>query len=158
MFEALADPTRREVVRRLAEGGPATATELAGDLPVTRQAVAKHLATLAEAGLVTSDRQGRETRFSFTPQPLAEAVTWMADVGSSGTTACRRCPSTWRRANPGPKRRGRGSIPIAERTNDYYLAVALSTLMRPRQVELVASQPTPLSAVSRRRFTASAWL
>src|SRR5205814_8220615 len=62
VFEALADPTRREVVRRLAQGGPATATELAGDLPVTRQAVAKHLATLAEAGLVTSDRQGRETR------------------------------------------------------------------------------------------------
>ena len=82
VFEALADPTRREVVRRLAQQGPATATELAGELPVTRQAVAKHLATLAEAGLVSSDRQGRETRFSFTPQPLAEAVTWMAEVGS----------------------------------------------------------------------------
>ena len=81
VFEALADPTRREVVRRLAQGGPATATELAGELPVTRQAVAKHLATLAEAGLVSSDRQGRETRFSFTPEPLADAVSWMADVG-----------------------------------------------------------------------------
>jgi DNA-binding transcriptional ArsR family regulator len=81
VFEALADPTRRAVVRRLAEGGPATATQLAGELPVTRQAVAKHLATLAEAGLVTSDRQGRETRFSFTPEPLADAVSWMADVG-----------------------------------------------------------------------------
>src|SRR5207302_2402070 len=82
VFEALADPTRRQVVRRLAEQGPATATELAGELPVTRQAVAKHLATLAEAGLVTSDRQGRETRFSLTPQPLTDAVSWMADVGS----------------------------------------------------------------------------
>jgi DNA-binding transcriptional ArsR family regulator len=82
VFEALADATRREVIRRLAEGGPATATELAGSMPVTRQAVAKHLATLAEAGLVSSDRHGRETRFALTPEPLAEAVSWMADVGA----------------------------------------------------------------------------
>lgn len=82
VFEALADATRREVMRRLADGGPATATELAGSLPVTRQAVAKHLATLAEAGLVTSDRQGRELRYSLTPEPLSEAVSWMASVGS----------------------------------------------------------------------------
>ena len=82
VFEALADATRRQVMRRLADGGPATATELAGSLPVTRQAVAKHLATLAEAGLVTSDRQGRELRYQLTPEPLAEAVSWMAGVGA----------------------------------------------------------------------------
>ena len=82
VFEALADATRRQVVRRLAEGGPATATQLAGELPVTRQTIAKHLALLAEAGLVTSDRQGREHRYQLTPEPLAEAVSWMAAVGS----------------------------------------------------------------------------
>ncbi|HJV05539.1 MAG TPA: metalloregulator ArsR/SmtB family transcription factor, partial [Actinomycetota bacterium] len=74
VFEALGDPTRREVVRRLAEGGPASATRLAADLPVSRQAVAKHLAALEEAGLVTGERSGRERRFRLTPAPFSEAV------------------------------------------------------------------------------------
>lgn len=50
----------------LAARGTATATELTGELPITRQAVAKHLATLAGAGLVSSERQGRETRYRLT--------------------------------------------------------------------------------------------
>ena len=108
VFDALADPTRREVMRRLAEGGPATATELAGDLPVTRQAVAKHLATLAEAGLVSSDRQGRETRFSFTPEPLAEAVSWMADVGRQWDDRLSALSQYLETGEPRPKRRRAG--------------------------------------------------
>jgi DNA-binding transcriptional ArsR family regulator len=108
VFEALADPTRREVMRRLAEGGPATATELAGDLPVTRQAVAKHLATLAEAGLVTSDRQGRETLFSFTPQPLTDAVSWMADVGAQWDDRLQALSQYLETGEPRPKRRRAG--------------------------------------------------
>jgi DNA-binding transcriptional ArsR family regulator len=108
VFEALADPTRREVMRRLAEGGPATATELAGDLPVTRQAVAKHLATLAEAGLVTSDRQGRETLFSFTPEPLADAETWMADVGAQWDDRLQALSQYLETGEPRPKRRRAG--------------------------------------------------
>jgi ArsR family transcriptional regulator, cadmium/lead-responsive transcriptional repressor len=108
VFAALADPTRREVVRRLAEEGPATATELAGDLPVTRQAVAKHLATLAEAGLVTSDRQGRETRFSFTPQPLADAVSWMADVSAQWDDRLQALSQYLETGEPRPARRKPG--------------------------------------------------
>jgi ArsR family transcriptional regulator, cadmium/lead-responsive transcriptional repressor len=80
VFEALADPTRREVVRRLAEGGPATATELAGELPVTRQAVAKHLAVLDRAGLVEGRRNGREVHYTVRPERLDEAVRVMAGV------------------------------------------------------------------------------
>jgi len=66
VFSALADPSRRHVLGYLAEHGTATATELAGGLPVTRQAVAKHLSTLSDAGLVSHERAGRETRYRLT--------------------------------------------------------------------------------------------
>jgi DNA-binding transcriptional ArsR family regulator len=81
VFSALADPTRRHVVERLAERGSVTATEVAGDLPMTRQAVAKHLAALADAGLVQARREGRETRYRLDAEPLAGAMEWMAAVG-----------------------------------------------------------------------------
>jgi DNA-binding transcriptional ArsR family regulator len=66
VFGALADPNRRQVIDYLSEQGTATATELTGELPMTRQAVTKHLATLADAGLVESERRGRETRYRLT--------------------------------------------------------------------------------------------
>lgn len=66
VFGALADPSRRQVIGYLSARGTATATELTGELPMSRQAVAKHLATLADAGLVESERRGRETRFRLT--------------------------------------------------------------------------------------------
>jgi DNA-binding transcriptional ArsR family regulator len=81
VFDALGDPGRRALVASVAERGTATATELAAELPVTRQAVAKQLAFLAEAGLLGSTRVGRETRYRVTPQPLAEAAAWLAEVG-----------------------------------------------------------------------------
>ena len=80
VFTALADPTRRTVMERVARGS-ATATEIAAGLTVTRQAVAKHLAVLEEAGLVEARRAGRERRFSPTPAPLGDAISWMASVG-----------------------------------------------------------------------------
>jgi len=82
VFAALGDPGRRELVRAISERGSATATELAAELPVSRQAVSKQLAGLAEAGLVVGERRGRETRYALTPEPLAEAVEWMAEVGA----------------------------------------------------------------------------
>jgi DNA-binding transcriptional ArsR family regulator len=60
---------------------PATATELAGGLPITRQAVVKHLAALADAGLLERERAGREVRYRVTPAPLSDAVSWIAEVG-----------------------------------------------------------------------------
>ena len=82
MFAALADPTRRQVVRTLSLEPDLTASHLAGELPMTRQAVTKHLAALDRAGLVRGRREGREMRYSLTPAPLTEAMRWMDDVGA----------------------------------------------------------------------------
>ena len=79
-FAALADPTRRQIVEMLAGEGPSTATGLAGSLDITRQAVAKHLQLLAEAGLATSERVGRETRFEATLVGLQDVRGWMEQV------------------------------------------------------------------------------
>lgn len=83
LFGALADPTRRLLLQRLLAKGPATATTLAEPLPVSRQAVVKHLQGLAAAGLVTAERDGREVRFRATPERLASAVGWLLDAGGS---------------------------------------------------------------------------
>jgi len=82
VFTALADATRREVIRALSREGPSTATGLAASLPVTRQAVTKHLSALADAGLVTATRRGREKLYQLSPRPLTDAVSWMADLGA----------------------------------------------------------------------------
>ena len=83
VFFALSDPTRREVLRSVARQPDLTASRLAGELPITRQAVAKHLAALQRAGLVEPRREGRETRYTLTPAPLVDAMGWMADVGAT---------------------------------------------------------------------------
>ena len=74
----------------MATRGTATATELAAELPVTRQAVAKQLTALADAGLLRATRAGRETRYEVTPAPLEEAVEWMVSVGADWTSGWRR--------------------------------------------------------------------
>lgn len=81
MFGALSDPTRRALLAAIAEQPEATATELASELPISRQAVLKHLNALADAGLLDRERAGREVRYRVTPAPLSEAVSWMAEVG-----------------------------------------------------------------------------
>src|SRR4051794_41749438 len=81
VFAALADPTRRAVIGRLAQE-PLSASALAGELPVTRQAVAKHLAALDRAGLVAAGRGGRENPHPPTPEPLGEAIGLVAGVGA----------------------------------------------------------------------------
>jgi DNA-binding transcriptional ArsR family regulator len=67
---------------RLLADAPQTATQIAAELPVSRQAVAKHLATLEDAGLVAGERLGREVRYRLTPRPMADAVLWMTDTAA----------------------------------------------------------------------------
>ena len=83
VFSALSDATRRDLFARLGREGEASATGLARDLPVSRQAVQKHLAALADAGLVATRRSGREVLYRSTPAPMSEAVAWMAEVGGA---------------------------------------------------------------------------
>jgi DNA-binding transcriptional ArsR family regulator len=82
VFSALSDPTRREVMRRLSDQGPSTLSELAAGLPVTRQAVAKHLSMLERAGLVSPTNEDRRRRYVLTPGPLTDATGWIAEVGA----------------------------------------------------------------------------
>ncbi|WP_328540424.1 ArsR/SmtB family transcription factor [Streptomyces sp. NBC_00344] len=79
---ALADPTRRQLLDLLSAQGEATATTLAERLPVSRQAVVKHLAVLDAAGLVTGGRVGREVRYAVRPAALNVTAQWMASLAA----------------------------------------------------------------------------
>jgi DNA-binding transcriptional ArsR family regulator len=81
VFGALSDGTRRRLLTLLGEHGEASATDLAREVPVSRQAVQKHLGTLSDAGLVAARRAGREVLYHPTPAPMSEAMAWMAEVG-----------------------------------------------------------------------------
>ncbi len=79
VFIALADPTRRGILAALASGGPATATDLADRLPITRQAIAKHLALLTEAGLVAGEPgERRRVRYRLRSAPMQVAQQFLA--------------------------------------------------------------------------------
>ena len=83
VFAALSDGTRRELLRAVADLGPTTATRLAADREISRQAVAKHLGVLGRAGLVVAERQGRETQYRADPLPLRGAVEWIDQTGAA---------------------------------------------------------------------------
>ncbi|MEZ5680018.1 MAG: metalloregulator ArsR/SmtB family transcription factor [Erythrobacter sp.] len=96
-FVALSDPTRRLLLDRLSEEGGLTLSDLSEDLPMTRQAVAKHLAVLEAAELVASERDGRCKRHYLNPVPLAKmARRWLGrfeDVPMGAIAGFRAAPS-----------------------------------------------------------------
>ncbi|MFT9598867.1 ArsR/SmtB family transcription factor [Mesobacillus sp.] len=77
VFQAVADPTRRKILKLLADKEMPVAS-LTEEFPITRTAVNKHLFVLTEAGLVTSKKIGRETRYSLQPEPLQELQKWLS--------------------------------------------------------------------------------
>jgi DNA-binding transcriptional ArsR family regulator len=81
VFVALADPTRRRLLERLARG-PTTATGLSVGFPVTRQAVVKHLGALQHAGMVAKERRGREVHYRLETAPLGEATAWLTNLSA----------------------------------------------------------------------------
>jgi DNA-binding transcriptional ArsR family regulator len=83
VFDALGDPTRRRVFADLSSLGRASCTDLSRRLPITRQAVSKHLSALADAGLVSTQREGRAVVYRVRAEPLNDAVLWMTQVGAA---------------------------------------------------------------------------
>jgi len=100
VFGALADPTRRHLLTSLARH-PATATDLAHDLPISRQAVVKHLTALSDAGLLARERSGRDVRYVITPEPLTAAASWIATVGGQWDERLAALAVTLRQAGGG---------------------------------------------------------
>ena len=83
LWSAIGDPTRRRVLDLLLADGAGTATSLSERLPVTRQAVSKHLGVLDRVGLVHVTPTGREMRYAVDERQLARAAAQLADVGSA---------------------------------------------------------------------------
>jgi DNA-binding transcriptional ArsR family regulator len=90
LWSAIGDPTRRRMIDLLLVDGQGTATSLSGQLPVTRQAVAKHLAVLDRVGLVHGATTGRERRYRVDDAQLARAAAQLASVGSAWDGRLRR--------------------------------------------------------------------
>lgn len=82
VLAALADPTRRGLFERLNARGPASASRLAAELPISRQAIAKHLSLLDSVGLVDRVEKGREVLYSARVGPLSEVTGWLEKVGA----------------------------------------------------------------------------
>ena len=101
VFAALADPTRRRVLRLVAERGPTSATLLERELPVTRQAIVKHLAVLHRAGLVSGQRTGQQVRYALVPGPLDEVSDWIGEIGSRWDERLARLRQVVLDQNPG---------------------------------------------------------
>jgi DNA-binding transcriptional ArsR family regulator len=77
VFAAVADPTRRVLLERLREGGPQSISDLSDGLPITRQAVTKHLDVLRASGLIRARRHGRERLQELDAQPLRAVDDWL---------------------------------------------------------------------------------
>ncbi len=83
LWSAIGDPTRRRMLDLLLSDGGGTATTLSGRLPVSRQAVAKHLGVLDRVGLVHGTLSGRERRYEVDQAQLARAVAQLTAVGTA---------------------------------------------------------------------------
>ena len=90
VFAALGDPTRLALVARLSDGQPRSISLLAAASALTRQAVTKHLRVLERAGLVQSLRVGRESRYTYRPEPVAEARKYLTTVAAQWDDALAR--------------------------------------------------------------------
>jgi DNA-binding transcriptional ArsR family regulator len=104
VFSALADPTRRRMVETLACEGSTSVPRLSAELPITRQAIAKHLASLAGAGLVEREPgHGREVRYRLAPDALGPAAAWLRDTQDEWDERLARLKSALEEASRRPR-------------------------------------------------------
>lgn len=82
VFAALGDETRLSLVKHLADGEAHSIAELSVDSPLTRQAITKHLRVLEDAGIVRSEKSGRESLFRFVPEPMDELKVYIAELSA----------------------------------------------------------------------------
>jgi DNA-binding transcriptional ArsR family regulator len=80
VFTALGDPTRRQLLEQLGETGQASASALAANMPISRQAIAKHMRLLEDAGLVVRHRRGKQIEFAVDTDHLAATGRWMQRI------------------------------------------------------------------------------
>jgi DNA-binding transcriptional ArsR family regulator len=112
VFTALADPSRRAILAALASGGPATATDLADRLPITRQAIAKHLALLAEAALVTAEPgERRRVRYRLHSAPIQVAQQFLAALARDWDSPLEALKDHLDRLLPGPAQQPHNTKP-----------------------------------------------
>jgi DNA-binding transcriptional ArsR family regulator len=93
IFAALGDPTRLALLHRLSDGQALSITGLRADTRLTRQAITKHLHVLERAGLVSNIRVGRESRFAYRPEPIADARSYLDTVSAQWDEALARLRS-----------------------------------------------------------------
>lgn len=89
LFAALGDPTRMAMIGKLSRGEEQSIVQIGAGLPISRQAITKHLDVLHRAGLVQRRKSGREVHFALRRQAIEDARTWLAQVGAQwdGTLA-----------------------------------------------------------------------
>ena len=109
LWEAMADPTRRKLLDLLVAGGEATATTLTGNMPVSRQAISKHLVLLQRVGLIDGHREGREVRYHVCEQRLAEATGALSQVADRWDRRLRAIKRLAEQAHAADRSQGRGA-------------------------------------------------
>ena len=108
VFAALADANRRAILAELTESGPATVTELAAVLPLTRQGIAKHLALLTEAGLVSAEPGvGRRVTYHLQSGPMRVAQQFLAALARDWDGPLAALRSHLDTSDPRPRAKGR---------------------------------------------------
>jgi DNA-binding transcriptional ArsR family regulator len=98
VFAALSDPTRRSIVRRLADG-EATVLELAEPFPISLPAISRHLRVLEEAGLISRRRDGQRRPCQLRPEPLVEIAAWAEHTRAAWEHRLDRLDAHLRRAS-----------------------------------------------------------
>ena len=106
-FAALADPTRRAILARLASGGEASVTELAGPFAMSQPAISKHLKVLERAGLISRGRDAQRRPRRLEPNPLAEATEWLERYRRFWEGNFQRLDALLEEMQPKQKKRGR---------------------------------------------------